>query len=426
MVPLYWNRPFCMEEPLCFFYFFVWVITIMTTALNVTHRLNYLDAARAFALLLGIVFHASLSFMPIYIGWAVMDVSTSQVASVFILISHSFRMALFFLIAGFFSHRLFHRDGINRFLQSRFIRLAIPFVAAWFILRPLLVSGWIMGAESMRGETDILNALLAGVTSLKTLPYGLFVGTHLWFLYVLMWVTLLLLAVRAVVGLKAGVYEYLKVRSAVHWVCRSRFAFIAVAIPTAGCLWFMAHWGMDTPDKSLIPHLPTWLIYGGFYTFGWVLHKESLCIEQFSQLTASKCVLCALSACAACVLSSFEAEPNHPYFSLIKVGFVFSYALMMWSLVSITLGVFKHFCSRPNRAIRYLADSSYWLYLIHLPIVIGLQIAFSELPLNWLTKLTAISVLTIILSLIMYEGFVRSTWLGALLNGKRKPRFWSR
>ena len=43
-------------------------------------RLHYLDATRAFALLLGIVFHASLSFMPVFIGWAVMDVSTSYIA----------------------------------------------------------------------------------------------------------------------------------------------------------------------------------------------------------------------------------------------------------------------------------------------------------------------------------------------------------
>ena len=64
-------------------------------------RLHYLDATRAFALLLGIVFHASLSFMPVFIGWAVMDVSTSYIAGGFALISHTFRMALFFLIAGF-------------------------------------------------------------------------------------------------------------------------------------------------------------------------------------------------------------------------------------------------------------------------------------------------------------------------------------
>ena len=61
-----------------------------------TERLDYLDAVRSFALLLGIVFHASLSFIPVFIGWSVMDISTSSSVSAFILISHCFRMTLFF------------------------------------------------------------------------------------------------------------------------------------------------------------------------------------------------------------------------------------------------------------------------------------------------------------------------------------------
>ena len=98
-------------------------------------RLDYLDAARAFALLLGIVFHASISFMPMFIGWAVMDISTSDLVPIFMMISHSFRLALFFLIAGFFSHMTFHRKGAANFLQSRLVRIAIPLVIGWFLLR---------------------------------------------------------------------------------------------------------------------------------------------------------------------------------------------------------------------------------------------------------------------------------------------------
>ena len=75
-------------------------------------RLDYLDAVRSFALILGVIFHASLSFMPIFIGWAVMDISTSNMVSTFLLINHSFRMELFFLIAGFFSHMKFHQQNL--------------------------------------------------------------------------------------------------------------------------------------------------------------------------------------------------------------------------------------------------------------------------------------------------------------------------
>src|SRR5690606_9701583 len=136
--------------------------------------------------ILGIIFHACISFMPIFIGWAVMDISTSSIVPLFMLISHSFRLALFFLIAGFFSHMKFHGEGVQTFLKSRGMRIAIPFIIGWFLLRPMLVSAWVMGAESMRGEANITNALKTGFASLGDLPKDLFVGTHLWFLYYLL------------------------------------------------------------------------------------------------------------------------------------------------------------------------------------------------------------------------------------------------
>src|SRR5690606_8207807 len=159
-------------------------------------RLDYLDAARAFALILGIVFHASLSFMPIFIGWAVMDVSTSSIVSLFVMIAHSFRMELFFLIAGFFSHMSFHQQGALHFIRSRLMRIAIPFVVVWFLLHPLLVSAWIIGGESMRGDANILTGLHSGFANLAKLPIDFLVGTHLWFLYYLLLISALAATLR--------------------------------------------------------------------------------------------------------------------------------------------------------------------------------------------------------------------------------------
>lgn len=100
---------------------------------------------------------------------------------------------------------------------------------------------------------------------------------------------------------------------------------------------------------------------------------------------------------------------------------------MMWLLVGLTIGFFKRFFDRPNKMIRYLAESSYWLYLIHLPIVIFLQIAFAELPWHWSIKLTSISLLTVVISIVIYDLLIRSTVIGQILNGKRKqPLLFSR
>lgn len=396
----------------------------MNKILQKNTRLDYLDAVRAFALILGIVFHASLSFMPMFIGWAVMDISTSAAVSIFVQISHSFRMELFFLMAGFFSHMTFHGKGAMAFLKSRWVRIAIPFMLGWFLLRPLLVSAWVMGSESMRGEVNILNALHTGFAELSHFPSGLFVGTHLWFLYYMILVTVSLFALRFLFSLHASIQRAVSqvVDATVLWVSNSRFAIIAVSIPTAGCLWFMDHWGMDTPDKTLIPKIPVLLVYGGFFIFGWLFHRQRSLIESFSRLTWGKCVLFLLAAIATILLTNFEMKLSHSYYTLLKLTFSLSYAILMWSLIALTIGLFKKWFNRPRKIVRYIADASYWLYLTHLPIVIWLQIAFAELAIHWSIKLVAISTITIIVLLISYDLFVRNTFIGATLSGKRKPR----
>ncbi|MBC3765519.1 acyltransferase family protein [Neptunicella marina] len=389
-----------------------------------SHRLDYLDAARALALLLGIVFHASLSFMPIFIGWAVMDVSTSKLVPYFVLISHSFRMELFFLIAGFFSHMTFHRAGWRTFVKSRAVKIAVPLVVGWFLLRPLLVSGWIMGAQSMRGDADITGALQQGFAGLRNFTQEFLTGTHLWFLYYLLLVTTIVLLLRTLISLNTELKARLGrlADKFVKKLCNSPLGLYMLALPLVAGLWYMQHWGVDTPDKSLIPSWPVTVIYTVFFALGWLLHRQSALITAFARLSISKVLLC-IAASVSCVqLSAYEMQTSHGYYLLIKTAYLLSYALMMCSLIALTLGLCHKLFHRASPVVRYLADASYWLYLIHLPLVIWLQIAFAELPFHWSLKLLAVCGITIGLSLLIYDLFIRSTFIGAVLNGKRKSR----
>lgn len=395
-----------------------------TGAAGGSPRLDYLDAVRAFALLLGIVFHASLSFLPFFIGWAVMDVSTSPLVTAFFLGSHSFRMALFFLIAGFFSRLTFHAKGTGVFLRSRGLRLVVPFAAGWFFLHPLLVSGWVMGSASMRGDADIAAGLLAGVQSLASLPADIFTSTHLWFLYYLALVTLAVLALRGALVATGGPGKWAAARAdaLLARLAAGRFPVAILAVPTAAVLWFMNQWGMDTPDRTLRVHLPVLLVYGGFFVFGWVLQRNAGLLAPFARLSLARVAAAGIGFAAVYILVEFQSNPGHPRFGLIHVGFVASYAVLMWSLVFLTLGLFQRICRQPNAVVLYVADSSYWLYLVHLPLVVWLQIAVAELPLHWSVKLAGVATGTIILGLLTYDLAVRSTFIGRVLNGRRRDR----
>jgi len=71
---------------------------------------------------------------------------------------------------------------------------------------------------------------------------------------------------------------------------------------------------------------------------------------------------------------------------------------------------------------RYLADSSYWLYLAHLPLVFFLAGAFAKVPWHWAIKFPLILAITMTVLLVSYHYLVRPTWLGEILNGRRYPR----
>lgn len=72
--------------------------------------------------------------------------------------------------------------------------------------------------------------------------------------------------------------------------------------------------------------------------------------------------------------------------------------------------------------VRYLADASYWMYLVHLPVIIwtaGLLAPWSA-PAG--VKFVGVFIVTTAVTLLTYHGAVRSTAIGRFLNGRRYPR----
>ena len=98
-------------------------------------RRHDLDALRAIAMLLGIVLHAALSFLPF--GWMVTDQNTHPNYGVLVESIHGFRMPLFFLLSGFFTAMLWRKRGLGALLLHRFKRIFMPLLLGMFTIIPL-------------------------------------------------------------------------------------------------------------------------------------------------------------------------------------------------------------------------------------------------------------------------------------------------
>lgn len=92
-----------------------------------------------------------------------------------------------------------------------------------------------------------------------------------------------------------------------------------------------------------------------------------------------------------------------------------------WLMICGSLGLARRVLSRENATLRYLSDASYWLYLAHLPLVVGLQLFLRDSALPLLVKLMIILTVSLLALLASYQFLVRNTVIGVLLNGRRAP-----
>jgi len=85
----------------------------------------------------------------------------------------------------------------------------------------------------------------------------------------------------------------------------------------------------------------------------------------------------------------------------------------------LALAIGKRFLNTENVHVRYLVDASFWLYLVHLPLVIFVQTLLAETSMFVWIKFAGASMGPLVFGLITYALLVRYTPIGAMLNGKR-------
>lgn len=111
-------------------------------------------------------------------------------------------------------------------------------------------------------------------------------------------------------------------------------------------------------------------------------------------------------------------ERKQPNYWPIRLAFCLYYSCIMWLIVIGLVGLFRTWFSNPNATIRYWADASYWMYLLHINILFGTQYLLADLDWHWLIKFPLYLLICFLIMLPSYHYLVRNTWIGVLLNGR--------
>lgn len=385
-------------------------------------RLHGLDALRGMALLLGVALHASMSWLSgAEYYWIVSDTERSTALAVLFYMIHLFRMPLFFLIAGYFGRMLLERLGTRAFIRDRRQRILMPLLKFWPVVFGGIViavvwAAWIKGGGSLPTESP---------PGPKFTPDD-FPLTHLWFLYVLLLCYLGALSLRAAQTL---VDRGNQLTPFVDRLMRGLFGpWVSplLAIPTALCLATLDGWyawfGVPTPDQSLYPNLPAAVSFGLAFGIGWLLQRQPQLLQGMRRSWAGHLLLgaAAITLCWSIVGLSPALEPAAPDGS--KLIYALAYATASWALILALIGLSLRYLSGHSLARRYLADASYWIYIVHLPVVMLLQVLAAQLSWAWWIEYPLLLTLGLAVMLVSYQLLVRYSWIGAMLNGRRRVR----
>jgi ABC-type multidrug transport system ATPase subunit/peptidoglycan/LPS O-acetylase OafA/YrhL len=386
-------------------------------------RLHALDAVRAFALLSGVVLHATMSF---FLPIPAHDVSQSATLNVVFFLIHTWRMTTFFIVAGLFARLVIARRGTRGFIADRAKRILVPLLVGWIILTPLTIAALIWGVTRSADP-----ATVAAVSHPAVIPAGAFPLVHLWFLYYLCIFYVAVLAVRGI-AIKVDASGHLGrlLDRGARAVMGSYAAPLLFAAPIFAVLGFDQRiavlGGIPTPDSTLVPQMPALVGFGTAFVVGWLLHRQLDLLTQLRKRWLGQLVVGLALSIACQTVPGIKLGTTAPWFGHLLTSstpvYAACYLLSSWYWSFGIIGAALRFCDGESAVRRYLADSSYWLYLAHLPIVFFLAAAFAKVPWSWAVKFPLILAITMAVLLASYHYLVRPTWLGEILNGRRYPR----
>lgn len=370
-----------------------------------SRRLHYVDWLRVLAVLLLFPYHTLRVFNagdPFYVKSPYLSGSLNAVLG-FIDFWH---MPLLFLLAGVSAYFALAKRSGCQYLGERITRLLVPLAFGWLVLIP--PQTW-YGARFNSGYTgSLLHYLTSGDFLVWNVQgggdyYGGFGLGHLWFIMYLLFIAIFTLPLLLL-------WRRPKSRAASRL---SRFIAHPAGWLAVGVLLMIAE-GLPSPieDKSFF-----------YFTALFVLGYLTMASDDF--MDSARRYRWALPAGIALIVLRmvfWQAHDALPDPSVPLALFNSGVLLGVWLIIIGLLGLGQRFLDRRSRALSYLAEGSYAIYILHQTVIVVLAFYFIKLPGPWPVQWLALLVASALVTFALYELIRQLNPLRFLMGMKWRPR----
>ena len=345
-------------------------------------RRHHLDAIRVSAILLLIPYHAARYIQK--------SLGEDPLVDAGVWFLHTWHMPLFFAISGFLAATGLRRSSAAKQVRSRLRRLGVPLAIGMLTVVPLANFFVIEAAAIWPREQKIpakRELTLGHVFNLTP--------QHLWFIDYLLAISLL------AIGVWLAIQRYPALRSAINRgfraVMTSSWSVFPLASISALILITKNGWvAGGTMSDSLVP-VPTLLVYFSFFfAFGWLLSAQDDLIEVLKRGAWLR-----LAAGVLIGIPSFILFYDNTDFTgnvgsagaLAESGQLrflglFAVGLVCWLMLFGIWGLLARYVRTESRLLRYLAEASFWIYLVHIPFLVAMQSSLAQTHLEVVIRYT--------------------------------------
>ena len=200
-------------------------------------------------------------------------------------------------------------------------------------------------------------------------------------------------------------------------------SLVLLALYTAITLW--PYHGGQVHEGFIYfkPHLASLVYYGSFFVAGYLLHHR----RQLLQILARRVPVWAALGIALFPVAFYASHLDNSAGGAnasLHLGAVLANGLCTWLLICLFVGGAMRFFDRESPWIQYVSQSSYWVYLVHLPLVFlaGWCLVQYDLPAAF--KFLLVCGFTAIVAFLTFHYGVQKTWLSDFLHGRRFDLKW--
>lgn len=356
-------------------------------------QLYFVQWLRVFLISLVVAHHAAQPYGPPGADWPVDDPVSSDLLGPFFMFNAAFFMGFFFFISGYFVSGSYDRKGTGAFVRDRIIRLGIPLLlVSLFLFGPITY----LDSGSQDGFVNFMLFQYVGQWLVEMGP--------LWFIAQLLVLSIIYAIWRMILSGKGAS------KPLVFSVPNNRtILFYVLALGVVG----MIVRSFYAPNEwvkiiGVVPgevvHMPQ---YWSLFIIG-IIAGRGKWLQNISSSIGYKWFAIGLSAFVIALISRGNGNILSDAFTSGFISWGIAYGMLeAFICVGLIIGLsvfFRDRFSTSNKWMERLDQNVFGVYIIHVFVLVGLQMALLNFDLSALTKFAIVTILGLIIS--FFDSFL--------------------